>query len=447
MPTGQLNGILRHLRRSTQSRDLATLTDGQLLERYRTRRDEMAFEVLMRRHGPMVLGVCRRVLNHPDDAEDAFQATFLVLVRKAASIAQRELVGNWLYGAAYRAALETKAARRQSPGRQVMAMREPEAAAAPKGDDLQPLLDQEISRLPDKYRVPVVLCELEGRTLKEAARQLGIPEGTLSGRLTTARRKLAQRLTRRGLMLSSLGLAATLSHEAAASVPTPLVVSTLQAATAVAAGPATAASVISQPVVALTERVVKSMFLTKLKSLTVAVLTLSVLGGSALTYQTLRAAQNGGKKPVVPATSAATDDKPKDKPDKKGDPPKAAEKPASYLGLLLKDNPKGTGALVHQVFPDSPAAKAGFKENDLVLKVGGASVKDPNATIKAVLALKPGDKVSIHFKRGDKEMDLTVTLGTRPADLKPPGKDEESKDGDKPEERLGLFRFLNGVHS
>ncbi len=106
------------------------------------------------------------MLNHPDDAEDAFQATFLVLVRKATSIAQRELVGNWLYGTAYRAALETRAARRRSPGRQVMVMREPEAAAAPKGDDLQPLLDQEISRLPDKYRVPVVLCELEGRTFK-----------------------------------------------------------------------------------------------------------------------------------------------------------------------------------------------------------------------------------------------------------------------------------------
>ena len=180
------------------------MTDGQILECFITRRDEAAFEALVRRHGPMVLGVCRRILRNTHDAEDAFQATFLVLARKAPSIGQRELVGNWLYGAAYRAALEAKAARRRVRERQVSAMPEPEAAAeAQDWVDLRPVLDQELSRLPDKYRVPVALCDLQGRTRRDVARQLGIPAGTLSGRLATARRVLASRLARVGVALSA----------------------------------------------------------------------------------------------------------------------------------------------------------------------------------------------------------------------------------------------------
>src|SRR5262245_12223428 len=113
MATGQLNGVVRQLRSAALRRECAAMTDGQLLQSFITRRDEAAFDALVRRHGPMVLGVCRRVLRHAHDAEDAFQATFLVLVRKATSIGQPDLVGNWLYGTAYRAALEAKAARRR----------------------------------------------------------------------------------------------------------------------------------------------------------------------------------------------------------------------------------------------------------------------------------------------------------------------------------------------
>src|SRR5262245_1560586 len=218
MATGQLNSVIRHLRKAALREEVGAMTDGQLLERFLTHRDEVAFEVLLRRHGPMVLGVCRRVLRNAHDAEDAFQATFLVLVRKAASLRRPELVGNWLYGAACRAALEAKAARRRSRPRQFKATPELEAPADVR-EDLRAVLDQELSCLPDKYRVPLVLCDLEARTRREVARQLGIPEGTLSSRLTTARRKLAQRLTRRDLALSGGALAAALSGSAAACVP------------------------------------------------------------------------------------------------------------------------------------------------------------------------------------------------------------------------------------
>jgi RNA polymerase sigma factor (sigma-70 family) len=183
-------------------RDGAGMTDGQLLECFLSQRDDAAFECLVRRHGPMVLGVCRRVLHHVHDAEDAFQATFLVLARRAASLRDRELVGNWLHGTAYRAALEAKAARRRVKERQVRAMPDPETMDKADWAELRLVLDHELNRLPEKYLAAILLCDLEGRTRKEAARQLGVPEGTLSGRLTTARRLLAKRLAGRGVTLS-----------------------------------------------------------------------------------------------------------------------------------------------------------------------------------------------------------------------------------------------------
>src|SRR5262249_12607774 len=152
----------------------AGLTDGQLLGRFIERRDEAAFAALVRRHGAMVWGVCRRVLGEHHDVEDAFQAAFLVLVRKAASIVPQEMVGNWLYGVAYQTALRARAARakRRTRERQLMQMPEPTAAEPTLWRDLKPVLDQELSRLPAKYRVAIILCDLEGKTRREAARQL-----------------------------------------------------------------------------------------------------------------------------------------------------------------------------------------------------------------------------------------------------------------------------------
>src|SRR5216683_2430928 len=193
MATGQPSGVIQHLRRAMLLRDGARLTDGQLLKDYISRRDEAALAALVQRHGPMVWGVCRRVLSNYHDAEDAFQATFLVLVRRVASIASPELLANWLYGVAHQTAIKARAtvAKRKVRERQVTEMPEPAAVEQDLWNDLQPLLDHELSRLPDIYRVVIVLCDLEGKTRKEAARHLGLPEGTVGSRLARARVLLA----------------------------------------------------------------------------------------------------------------------------------------------------------------------------------------------------------------------------------------------------------------
>jgi RNA polymerase sigma factor (sigma-70 family) len=260
------------------------MTDEQLLECFIACRDEAAFETLVRRYGPMVLGVCRRVLHNPHDAEDAFQATFLVLVRKASSIGQRERLGNWLYGVAYRTALDARAAgaRRLAREKPVHPLPEPavEGGVDP-GRELRPLLDQELNRLPEKYRLPVVLCDLEGNTFRDVAQQLGIPAGTLSGRLTTAREMLARRLARHGLTLSAGALTAALSPGVASvSVPPPLVAATVDAGMAAAAGQG-ATGIVSANVVALAEGVLKAMWVKSQKIAATVLLAAGVLVGVA----------------------------------------------------------------------------------------------------------------------------------------------------------------------
>jgi RNA polymerase sigma factor (sigma-70 family) len=281
MATGQTSEVIQHLRRTVLLRDGAGLTDGQLLEDFLNRRDEAAMEVLVRRHGPMVWGVCRRVLRDHHDAEDAFQATFLVLVRKAASIASRELLATWLYGVAHQTALKARAtvAKRKGRERQVTVMPEPAVAGQALRDDLQPVLDAELSRLPDKYRAVIVLCDLECKTRKEAARQLGLAEGTVASRLARGRTMLASRLARHGLAVSGGALAAVLSENvASAGVPTPAVSATIRAASVCAAGKVASAGVVSAKVAALLEGVLRTMFLDKLKTVIVTVLVMALLG-------------------------------------------------------------------------------------------------------------------------------------------------------------------------
>ncbi|HZT79842.1 MAG TPA: sigma-70 family RNA polymerase sigma factor, partial [Gemmataceae bacterium] len=242
--------------------------DGQLLEAFLARRDEAAFAALVRRHGPMVLGVCRRLLGDSADAEDAFQVTFFVLARRAAAVVPREAVGNFLYGVAYRTALKVRATltRRRRREKQVNDMPDPpvEGEAGDRWPGLRAMLDEELQRLPDLYRLPVVLCELEGRGRKEVARQLGIPEGTLSSRLAAARKRLADRLRRRGLTGDG-ARAVALAGAASAPVPAPLVSSTVRAALRVAAGPTAAAGALSPRLAALMEGVLKAMSTSKQK--------------------------------------------------------------------------------------------------------------------------------------------------------------------------------------
>jgi RNA polymerase sigma factor (sigma-70 family) len=303
MATNQLRRVLQTLGRATLPHEGAGLSDGQLLESYVRSREEPAFAALVQRHGPMVWGVCRRVLSSHQDAEDAFQATFLVLVRKAASIVPRELVANWLYGVAHQTALKARSttAKRRAREKQVTAMPEPAVEQQDLWNDLQPLLDQELSRLPDKYRAVIVLCDLQGKTRKEAARHFHLPEGTVATRLATARTMLARRLGRLGLAVSGGAVAAVLSqNRAAVRLPLSVASATVKAATLVAAGQTVAPGLVSVKAATLAEAVLKTLLLTRLKIATAVLLALVVLGagGTALLQQGL------AEKPADPAAKA-----------------------------------------------------------------------------------------------------------------------------------------------
>jgi RNA polymerase sigma factor (sigma-70 family) len=279
--------------------------DGQLLARFVTDRDEAAFAALVRRYGPMVFGVCRRLLHDAHEAEDAFQATFLVLVHKAPSIGRPESLGPWLHGVAYRTAARARqAARRRA--------REREAAAMPNSDpvveavwgELRVLLDQELGRLAQKYRAPLVLHYLEGKSTEEVARQLGCPKGTVLSRLARGRDRLRDRLVRRGAALSVWALVTVLAEKAApAAVPAVVAEGAIKAAVLTAAGQA-AAGAIPAGVAALTEGVLRAMFLSKLKVAAAVVLALGMASAASVVWARRALADR-------PA-AAAKDEAPKD---------------------------------------------------------------------------------------------------------------------------------------
>jgi RNA polymerase sigma factor (sigma-70 family) len=263
MMNGQLSVVVQHIHRLAGAPGIEGLKDGPLLERF-VAGEEAAFAALVRRHGPMVLGVCRRVLGELHAAEDAFQATFLVLLRRAGALNRRGSLASWLYTVAYRVALRARAAaaRRQCQERKVAQMADTVSGPDESWLDLQPVLDEELSRLPEHYRAAVLLCCVQGKTNAEAARQLGWPLGTVKGRLARARDLLRERLGRRGITLSAGALAGLLADHAAAAVPGTLVHATVAAAVAASAG-ATAAA--SASALALAEGALKAMFITKLK--------------------------------------------------------------------------------------------------------------------------------------------------------------------------------------
>jgi RNA polymerase sigma factor (sigma-70 family) len=247
MAAGKLNKVIQYLHAVMRWEDTAGMSDGDLVNRFIQHRDEVAFEALVRRHGPMVFGVCRRVLHDDDDAEDAFQATFLVLVRKASTLRSPATVANWLYGVANRTAGEMRRSRtrRRTSEASVMPRTEqvPEQLA-----DCRALLDEELARLPDKYRAAVIVFELEGKSRREAARELGCAEGTVASRLARGRVLLAQRLSRRGIALSIGALATALCRESrSAAVPNALVSATTKAAALVVAGKALSSVVSTRP--------------------------------------------------------------------------------------------------------------------------------------------------------------------------------------------------------
>jgi RNA polymerase sigma factor (sigma-70 family) len=275
--------LQRFLRSLAATPGRGDASDGQLLRQFLQAHDEAAFTALLRRHGPLVWGVCRRLLADTPDAEDAFQATFLVLFRKAGAIGRAEALGPWLYGVAYRTALRARAeaARRRARERHVEGRSTVDPALDVVWADLRPVLDEEINRLPARYRRPFVLCYLEGKTNGEAAQLLGCPKGTVLSRLAWARKRLRDRLTRRGIALSA-GLFVTLlgARAAPAAVPALLPSATRDAILSLAAGSGT----VSASVAGLTKGVLRTMWLTKVKIMALALLPAVVLAGGVATY-------------------------------------------------------------------------------------------------------------------------------------------------------------------
>jgi RNA polymerase sigma factor (sigma-70 family) len=267
MANAQLTGVLRHIRRLTAHPPAEDLSDGQLLDRFVAGQEEAAFAALVRRHSGLVLGVCRRLLGHEQDAEDAFQATFLVLAKKAGSIRNKEAVGSWLYGVAFHIAGEARqqALRRRRRERQVRDMDPPDSLAGPAGPAPDAVLDEELQRLPEKFRLPLVLCYLQGKSNREAADILGWPPGSMSRRLARARELLREHLTRRGVALPAVPLATLLGRDGAqAAAPAALLTSTVRAGLAFAAGKAVHGTV-SAAALTLAQGALKAMAVSKLK--------------------------------------------------------------------------------------------------------------------------------------------------------------------------------------
>lgn len=283
MATANLNGFLHSLTRGMLAEALREQSDRELVEEFLSRQDEAIFEVLIRRHGPMVYRVCWRVLQQTQEAEDAFQATFLLLAQKLRSVRKLDSLASWLHGVARRVALKAQA-------RLATRRRYEQRAALPQAtlsdeitwSELRTVLDTELGRLPEKWRLPLILTYLEGRTQDDAARQLCWSKNTFRRRLDEARAALGRRLSWRGVGLPA-AFSATLLSEcvASAALPARLVSTTVAAAACGAAAPAVATGIVSADVAALTEAVLRGMLLTRLKIATTVLLALSILGTSA----------------------------------------------------------------------------------------------------------------------------------------------------------------------
>ncbi len=356
--------LVRFMRRLASPGGAGHDPDTEPLERFAASGDHSAFAALLKRHGPMVYGVCRRILNDSHDADDAFQATFLVLARKAASVRRHGSLASWLYGVAYRTALKARAAaaRRRAVEREAIPVRAavPDPALLALWRDLRPLLDEEVARLPEKNRAAFVLCYLEGRTTEEAAQALDCPRGTVLSRLAWARQRLRARLARRGLALSGGVLASLLAPGlVSAAVPPALLTATAQVP----------AGVVSAQVVTLTEGVLRAMWFTKLKlgaSVLAAALVLGVAG--LVTFQTVAAPGAGGE------------------------------------GKSDRDRLQGTWVFVFMEMGGKKIEPREQEKGDAVTFKGDrALVKHMGMNMEATFALKPGRK--------PKEIDLTVEEG------------------------------------
>ena len=406
MADTRLHQVIQQLCRAAGCATAASASDAQLLERFVAARDESAFELLVWRHQRLVMGVCQRVLRDRHEAEDAFQATFLALARKAGSIGRSAALGSWLYRVAYRVALRASSRGRQRTRHErqgldlaatlTAAGQEPTAEVA--GRDLEPLLDRALNGLPEKYRAPVVLCYLEGKSYEEAARQLGCPKGTVSTRLTFARDLLRKRLSQRGVCLSAATFVSVLAAQSAsAALPAALVAGTAKAALPYASGTALVAGLVSPRVVALADGALRGLVLAKLKLAAAVAMTVGsvVLGLGAVAHRF----QDAGPAAAAPLPTAV----------------EAAEPPldrvpdglrgfqGTLVGRLVSRQPD-RGALVlevRQVKDVWRGNRAGDPQSAIgkTLPIDGVFGK----FIDVLTVLKPGDGIQIEVRhvKGD----------------------------------------------
>lgn len=293
MASGQQRGaVLRQVQSLFNVGTVGDLSDGQLLERFRTQSGEvaeLAFAALVERHGPMVLRVCRSVLPHTHDAQDAFQATFLVLLRRAGSLWVRDSLGAWLYQVALRTsscARSAEARRRRHEGR--VAEQAPQSVSYEGRDDLEEVLHEEVGRLPEHFRTAVILCLMEGLTHEQAARRLGWPVGTVESRLARGRERLRSRLSRRGLAPTVGAVAGMLCADPASAVVLPSVVEPLhQVARGFTIGQNVPAEAVSASVSGLVEGALRAMSMSKVKMIAAALVAVvgAVAGAGVLAQQ------------------------------------------------------------------------------------------------------------------------------------------------------------------
>jgi RNA polymerase sigma factor (sigma-70 family) len=396
MPTANLSGLVH---RYAHDPDVPTASDGELLNRFVAVREEAAFAELVRRYGPLVLAVCRRVTGDRHLAEDAFQAVFVVLATKAASVRAGALPA-WLHAVATRTALRarTVAHRRRKREMPLESSQEPadRASEAAEEADLAAVVDEEIARLPDTLRAAVVLCELEGYSRKEAAARLSVPEGTVSSRLAAARKVLAVRLQNRGLVLGAAGLSAALGTRASASVPAGLGARALASALSPVGAPAAVA--------ALSTGVLRVMFAQKLK----VVLPVTALALAALACAALAASHN----PPAPQPPA-----PK--------PPMVVFAPRAADPVPAKPLPKGPNKLLFfrdgdivLIDPDGKNDKTVSKDRDLY---HAGTLLSPDGKRIATLIIDPippkapdtGRRTATLHVRGLEEKEPGVSLGVK----------------------------------
>jgi RNA polymerase sigma factor (sigma-70 family) len=358
MHGAQLKGVVRYLRTVAGGRQPTGLTDRQLLDGFAAHGDQTAFAALVERHGPMVLRVCRRVLRQEQDAEDAFQATFLILAGKAGTIRKTEALASWLHGVAQRVALRARrdAGRRRTHEREARPMSAHTHDRQADWHEVQAALDEEIRTLPETYRAPFVLCFLEGKSRAEVARELGLKEGTVWSRLSQARKRLREQLGRRGIALPALLAVAALSGGTARAIPARLIRSTVQAAGA--AGRAVRAAVVSARVAALAEGVSKTMPMSQLKtvvlcSVTAGLVALGAGAGAALKENALARPSVAGAEAWALAPAAPPDAA--GRPEKSGRRPEAANKPGR--GTAIEDAGEAVTFKGHVLDPEGKPLK------------------------------------------------------------------------------------------